>query len=154
FSINTDRVFLTGHALGGNAVWDIGLAHPDLWAGVIPIVAESDKYCHFYWENANLVPCYFLGGELDGDKTVRNARDLDRCLNKRYNVMVVEYRGRGHEDFYEDILNLFDWMGRREPRNFFPKEFTVTTMRTWDNYFWWLEAGQLPSKGIVEPSDW
>jgi hypothetical protein len=51
-------------------------------------------------------------------------------------------------------LNLFDWMGRREPRNFFPKEFTVTTMRTWDNYFWWLEAGQLPSKGIVEPSDW
>ncbi len=154
FSINTDRVFLTGHALGGNAVWDIGLAHPDMWAGVIPIVAESDKYCHFYWENANLVPFYFLGGELDGDKTVHNARDLDRCLNKRYNVTVVEYRGRGHEDFYEDILNLFDWMARREPRNFFPKEFTVTTMRTWDNYFWWLEAGQLPSKGIVEPSDW
>ena len=26
----------------GDAVWDMGLAHPDLWAGVIPIVATSD----------------------------------------------------------------------------------------------------------------
>ena len=154
FSIHTDRVFLTGHSLGGNAAWDIGLAHPDLWAGVIPIVAESEKYCRFYWENANLVPFYVLGGEFDGDKTVNNARDLDRYLNKRYDVTVVEYRGRGHEDFYEDILNLFDWMGRREPRNFFPKEFSVSTMRTWDNYFWWLEAGKLPPRGIVEPSSW
>ena len=43
FSIDTDRVFLTGHSIGGDAAWDIGLAHPDLWAGVIPIVAESRK---------------------------------------------------------------------------------------------------------------
>ena len=31
--IDTDRVFLTGHSMGGDAAWDIGLAHPDLWAG-------------------------------------------------------------------------------------------------------------------------
>ena len=154
FSINTDRVFLTGHSIGGNAVWDIGLAHPDLWAGVIPIVAESEKYCRRYWENASLVPFYLLGGEYDGDKTVKNARDLDRYLYGRYDVTVTEYRGRGHEDFYEDIRNLFDWMERRESRNFFPKEFAVSTMRTWDNFFWWLEAGKLPPRAIVEPSDW
>ena len=39
FAIDTDRVFLTGHSVGGDAAWDIGLAHPDLWAGVIPICA-------------------------------------------------------------------------------------------------------------------
>ena len=73
FSIDTDRVFLTGHSIGGNAAWDMGLAHPDLWAGVIPIVAQCEKYCTLYWENASLVPFYVLGGELDGDKTVSNA---------------------------------------------------------------------------------
>ena len=26
FSLDTDRVFLTGHSIGGNAAWDIGLA--------------------------------------------------------------------------------------------------------------------------------
>ena len=154
FAIDTGRVFLSGHDIGGNAAWDLGLAHPDLWAGVIPIVAEADKYCTFYWENAKLVPFYVLCGEFDGEKTVRNARDLDRYLGGRYDVTVAEYRGRGHEDFYEDILNLFEWMGHREPRNFFPKMFSVATMRTWDNYFWWLEAGKLPPRGIVEPSSW
>ena len=143
FSIDTDRVFLTGHSIGGDAAWDIGLAHPDLWAGVIPIVAESEKYCRFYLDNAKSLPFYVLGGELDGDKTVKNARDLDRYLQRRFDVTVVEYQGRGHEDFYEDIRNLFDWMGHRDSRNFFPKEFTVSTMRSWDNFFWWLEAGNV-----------
>ena len=41
FSIDSDRVFLSGHSIGGDAAWDIGLAHPDLWAGVIPIVVRS-----------------------------------------------------------------------------------------------------------------
>ena len=41
FSIDTDRVFLTGHTMGGDASWDLGLAHPDLWAGVIPIGATA-----------------------------------------------------------------------------------------------------------------
>ena len=153
FSIDTDRVFLTGHSVGGNAVWDIGLAHPDLWAGVMPIVGLAEKYCSLYWENAALVPFYVVGGEMDGDKTIKNARDLDRYLTKRYDVTVTEYIGRGHEDFYEDIQNLFDWMERKQ-RDFFPKQFTVSTMRTWDNYFWWFEGRDFPPKAMVDPASW
>ncbi len=154
FSIDTDRVFLTGHSMGGNAAWDIGLAHPDLWAGVIPIVAQTEKYCSLYWQNAKLVPFYVLCGEMDGDKTVKNAADLDRYMTARFDLTVVEYIGRGHEDFYEDIQNIFDWMSHREPRNFFPKSFVVSTMRTWDNYFWWFEASRFPERGMIEPSSW
>ena len=154
FSIDTDRVFLSGHSMGGNAAWDLGLAHPDLWAGVIPIVAQAEKYCRNYWENASLVPFYVLAGQYDGDKLVKNAETLDRYMKKGFDITYTEYIGRGHEDFYEDIQHLFDWMSRRKPRNFFPKEFTAVTMRTWDNYFWWFEGRQLPSKGMIEPSDW
>ncbi len=57
-----------GHSMGGDAAWDLAIAHPDLWAGVIPIVAVADKYSAFYTENAGLVPFYFVAGELDGDK--------------------------------------------------------------------------------------
>ena len=154
FSIDTDRVFLSGHSIGGDAAWDLGLAHPDLWAGVIPIVAVSRNYCNHYWQNAAMLPFYVVAGELDGDKIVENARDLDRYMKHRYDVTVVEYEGRGHENFYEEIQHIFDWMARRAPRNFTPKEFEVSTMRTWDNYFWWLEVGELPPKTIVEPSNW
>lgn len=153
FSVDTDRVFLSGHSLGGNAAWDIGLAHPDLWAGVIPIVAQADRYCTLYWRNAELVPYYFICGELDGSKLSANARDFDRYMTRGYNVTVVEYLGRGHEDYYDEVQRLFDWMNRLR-RNFYPKEFTCATMRSWDNFFWWVELASLPKNATVEPSNW
>ena len=81
FSIDTDRVFLSGHSMGGDAAWDIGLAHPDLWAGVIPIVARADKYISRLWENARYLNLYFVGGELDGDNS-RPQRQGPRPLHE------------------------------------------------------------------------
>ena len=46
FAVDTDRVFLSGHMEGGDAAWDIGVSHPDLWAGVIPISAEAQENLH------------------------------------------------------------------------------------------------------------
>lgn len=155
FSIDTDRVYLSGHSIGGDAVWDIGLAHPDLWAGVIPIVPMADYYCQFYADNGRYVPFYFVTGELDGGKRDKNAAVLDRWYRygQNFNVTMAEYRGRGHEDFYEDILHIFDWMSHMR-RNFFPREFKCKTMRQWDNFFWWIEIQGFPPRGVVDPADW
>jgi pimeloyl-ACP methyl ester carboxylesterase len=161
FSIDTDRVFLSGHSMGGDAAWDIALAHPDLWAGVIPIAAVSDygeetspRYVTRSWANARYAPFYFIGGELDGDKMVRNARDLDRYLRRPgYDVVVVEFRGRGHEHFQDDIHRLMRWMERQE-RDFHPREFKCVTMRPWDNFFWWVELSGFPPRSMVAPVAW
>jgi hypothetical protein len=139
--------------MGGDAAWDLGLSHPDLWAGVIPIVARADRYCTLYWENAKPLPYYFVCGELDTNRMVNNARDLDRYLRRGYNVTVVEYIGRGHEHFSDEIQRIFDWMGRFK-RDFYPREFSVSTMRTWDNFFWWVELSALPPRAVVDPFDW
>lgn len=153
FAIDTDRVFLTGHSMGGDAAWDIGLSHPDLWAGVIPIVATANRYCAHYWENAQYVPFYFVAGEMDSGKMAHNAIELDRYLRHGYDTTVIEFLGRGHEHFYDEIQHLFDWMNRRE-RNFFPTEFACSTLRPWDNYFWWIEASKFPPRTMVLPADW
>lgn len=153
FSIDTDRVFLSGHGMGADAVWDLGLAHPDLWAGIIPIVGRSDRYCYKYWPNAELLPIYSVGGELDADIVLNNAREYDRFMRRGFDVTVVEYRGRGHEHFGEEILDLFDWM-KRKRRNFFPREFEVHSMRPWDNFFWWVEVDGLPPSSVVHPHEW
>jgi pimeloyl-ACP methyl ester carboxylesterase len=154
FSIDTDRVFLSGHSIGGDAAWDIGLAHPDLWAGVIPIVAQSDRYCQFYGDNARYVPFYVVSGEIDGTKTIANARaNLDRWLRNGFDTIVVEYRGRGHEDLYDEVLHIFDWMGHFR-RDFFPRSFACKTMRSWDNFFWWVEIEGLPPRSNVDPGEW
>jgi hypothetical protein len=95
-----------------------------------------------------------VSGDMDGERLTKNFRDLDRYLQStNFDTMVVEYQGRGHEDYYDDIQRMFDWMSRYR-RNFFPREFKCRTMRPWDNYFWWIEMDGMPPKTMVEPSKW
>jgi pimeloyl-ACP methyl ester carboxylesterase len=152
FSVDTDRVFLTGHGIGGDAAWDIAIAHPDVWAGVIPICAVGGRYVTRYADNARYVAWYVVGGELDGDKMSRNAQQLDRYLKPNTDATVVEFLGRGYEPFGDEIQRLFDWMGRRVRT--VPKEIDYVTLRPWDNFAWWLEVDGIPEKSMVAPASW
>ncbi|HTN74769.1 MAG TPA: peptidase, partial [Pirellulaceae bacterium] len=154
FSIDTDRVFLSGHSMGGDAAWDISLAHPDLWAGVIPIGATVDRYTNFYWPNGKLVPLYYVAGEMDGDRFSKCAIVLDKYLTRTgYDAVVVQFQGRGHEHFHDEIQNMFSWMNlhKRAP---LVTDFKCVAMRPWDNYYWWVEVENLPSKFITLPAAW
>jgi predicted esterase len=154
FAIDTDRVFLTGHSMGGDAAWDIGLAHPDLWAGIIPIVATSSKYIRQYAQNAEYVPMYFVNGAADLGRREANATDwTDYLRNPRADVMVVEYLGRGHESFHDEIQNLFTWTNLHK-RDFFPRKFITESLRPWDNFFWWVETAGPRAANTILPAEW
>lgn len=161
FSIDSDRVFLSGYSLGGDAAWDIGLSHPDVWAGVIPIAAtavypgkQSPKYVSLYWLNARHVPFYFVQGDKDGARLKLNSRDLNRYLTRDgIDAMVVEYMGRGHESFQDEVQNIFEWMNLHR-RPFDIKQFEVVTLRPWDNFFWWTEVSDLPARSTALPYAW
>ncbi len=152
FSIDTDRIFISGHFEGGEAAWDIASAHPDLWAGAIPISARAEKYCEIYWSNLSKLPVYFICGELDNQILAENANVLSRYSRHGFDLTVAEYQGRGREAFSDEILRLFDWMERKK-RDFYPSEFEVRTMRPWDNFFWWLDVEKLPPNAIVLPTE-
>lgn len=157
FAIDTERVFLSGHSMGGDAAWDIGLAHPDLWAGVIPITAQADEYISRYWQNARWnLPMYFLHGEKDSPRALANNQDWTRYLTKVFfDVMVVEYQGRGQEHFYEDIKNIYNWMDlASHKRTVVPKKFECDSMRPWDNFFWFVEVGGMVENNLVLPQEW
>jgi pimeloyl-ACP methyl ester carboxylesterase len=156
-SIDTDKVFLTGHDIGGEAAWDMAQAHPDLWAGGIPFVPRFEgeqKYIAHYWENAEYLPMYYVAGELDGRTIAQNALVWNKYLRlRRFDATLVEFQGRGHEPFHDEIITLFDWMALKR-RTGPPKEFVCHTLRPWDNFFWWLECGEFPDHLMVYPTDW
>ncbi len=153
FPIDTDRVFLSGHSLGADAAWDIGLAHPDLWAGMVLVSPTADRYVTHYWRNGRGLPTYVVGGELDRACLQRNAAELDRYFFNGFDATYVEYRGRGHEHFSDDLLRIVDWMSRKR-RTAFPREIEAVSMRPWDRLFWWLEFEAAPPRTVVLPEQW
>ncbi len=156
-SIDPNRVFLSGHSAGGSAAWDISLSHPDLWAGLLAISADADKHIRHYSDNGKYFPQYFVLGELAGYPAplIRNGAVLQRYLRPQYDTMLVSYRGRGEEDFHEEIDDMLKWMQlrshRRQP---IPQRIEVSTMRSGDQFFWWLELNDLKPSISVSPFLW
>ncbi len=156
-SIDADRVFISGHGEGGTAAWDLAVAHPDVWAGLVSIGGEPGKFIIHYGPNAEKLPMYLVLGEMAGSQAplVRFGFVLDAYMNPRQQAMVVMYRGRGPEDFHEEIHHLFDWMSlQANARSDPPKELDVVTMRGGDRFFWWLEMEAVDERNVVNPFLW
>jgi len=134
FSVDSDRVFLAGHGTGADAAFDIGMSHPGLFAGVIPIAGKTSAFNLHYWQNAKDLPWYIVGGELDRDTLDHNSLVVNRMMRHGYDVIYAEYIGRGYENYYEEIHNLFNWMELHQ-RLKYPKEFEEKILRPIDNRF-------------------
>lgn len=152
-SIDSDRVFITGHGEGGSAAWDISLAHPDLWAGMIAINATPTKTVHHFETNARYMPMYLLMGELDAQRA--DGSIMDDYMSFNHEAMVVMYRGRGREPFFDEIPRMFEWM--KSPANVrrpIPDEIELALMRDGDQFYWWLELGPLKPDVRIDPILW
>lgn len=110
FKVDTNRIYLTGHSMGGHGVWHIGLSHPDLFAAIAPsaswvsfqlyipellqkseIFAEPEqiKYrnmvlredlTHIFLSNALNLPIYILHSGADDNVPAIQARMMSQYL--------------------------------------------------------------------------
>lgn len=153
-SIDTDRVFISGHFDGGAAAWDIALSHPDLWAGAIMLSPAAEKFILSYGINAVYVPTYTVWGEFDGSKLMENlGRTVDDYLRSpKYDAIGVEYKGRPRDHFLEELPRIIEWMeltSHRRQRA--PAELDLVAARPGDRFFYWVEIPELDSKTVVSP---
>ena len=155
FSVDSDRIFLSGHGMGGDAAIDIGMSHTSDFAGVIPITARAGELAKWYWQNAFYIPWYVVTGGRDRDTLDRNGDIFNRLMRssslryskKRGDVVFIEYKARGFESYYEEIHNIFDWMSRQK-RIRFPTHLYGKVMRKVDTRFPWLEV-DIPDEQIA-----
>ena len=47
--IDTNKIYLTGHSMGGHGVWHIGLSHPDLFAAIAPSAGWISSPLYIPW---------------------------------------------------------------------------------------------------------
>jgi len=123
FSVDDDRVYISGESMGGGGVWLIVTRHPDLFAAAAPVFGGWDfRVLHMLFDNPNAttlperyaqeaqssfaeaesllnLPIYIQHGDADQTVNVDNSRHAARLLQRwGYDVRYREHPGRGHED--------------------------------------------------------
>lgn len=152
FRIDSDRVFLTGHGMGGDAAFDLALSHPDLWAGVIPFTGRFQHAARLASDNAPELPFYVVAGERDRDTLHINDVPLSARMQRGYDLIYCEYKQRGYEWYPEELPRIFNWM-RIHRRTPVLREIKRSIVRDFDNRVAWLKWVDLP-EDLSKPIPW
>ena len=159
--VDSDRVFLFGWEEGGIMAFDVGLGHPDQFAGVVPMNGALSPFTRrFYWPNAQYLPFYVI----EGQNLVKNAKAMQELYKEwsrpPFTCFYVEYKGRGSEWFTGEIEKAFDWMSRK--RRYLPtKELgrlnlsstldqEFRSSRESDTSFYWLRAETVLPRSLCD----
>jgi len=156
FQGDPDRVFLYGYGEGADMALDVGMSHPDHFAGLsgIGVNPPQELFLEF-WRNAQKLPTYFVTGEMSG--AFPNLRKLyERWMPRGYPAMLTVYRGRGLEWYSAEIPRLFDWMNRKtRARGTAVLRLNQFSVEPWqiardgNDRFYWVGVSQ----GGVRPSN-
>ena len=159
FSIDANRVFLSGHFEGANAAYDIGMSHPEHWAGVIGFSGTFDKYLDHYADNKHVgLPVYVVAAEKDYVSKRGLEKNATKWLKSKFerfiNLTVVEYKGQLATHFVEEIPSAIKWMEAQKRR--WPEgkgfSFECKVMRRGDSYFWFFEMDDVPERMVYDPA--
>ena len=155
FAVDSDRVFLFGYGQGGEMAFDVGLSHPDLFAGVLPMSAGPQKFARRYYHNGQYLPFYIVDGDRSGiGDQGEPARRFDDWVSQ-YPMMWVQYKGRGVEFYGAEVPMMFDWM--RNKKREFPLQQIGVGVRgkrisslngATDNSFYWLTTDGIQPRYI------
>jgi hypothetical protein len=164
FNIDSDRVFLFGWEQGANAAFDIGLSHPDQFAGVLPMNGDVTGFPHKYGTNAQYLPFYIVEGDRNGALPTYSRIFFKDWIRGNYPSLYVEYKGRSSEWYASELPNMMDWMNRKKrhhPLKQMGRAHTgggsgeeFKTMRAGDNRYYWLSTDEILDDHINSQTSW
>lgn len=109
YSVDPDRIYVTGVSMGGHGAWYLAHRYPDRFAAVAPLCGRVDTT---WAESVRNIPAWVFHGERDrvcpkrySDSMVKVLEDLGAPV--KYTV----YRGAGHDIVTRTYKNeeLYDW---------------------------------------------
>jgi predicted esterase len=117
YRIDPDRVYMTGHSMGGFGSWSIAMNHPEVFAAIAPVAGGGNpltlpKITH--------VPQLVVHGDNDKTVPVERSRVMVEAAKKiGTEVKYVEVPGGSHIDVvvptFKDVFDWFDAHHRAKP---------------------------------------
>lgn len=153
YHVDPDRVYVTGHSMGGHLSWRSGISMADRWGAVSPMSGGYDYVKDRQVYNLFNVPGYATWGVQEPYQINEFNRTIrDWMAERGYPWKNVECKG-GHEIFPDQIgpvCDLFD----KNPRDLYREKiyFRAGTRLRWDtpdkNPQWNKEHSWMPGRAI------
>lgn len=145
FSIDRDRVYLTGISMGGGGALWYALTRPDFWAGVAVLAPVVPPAAEALTLNAFNLPVRLFQGEEDPVVAAQTSRDWQRRFEDAgVPVRYFEYPGVRHDIWNVAYKNgaLFDWFAQLK-RNLYPEHVRFVAESYRYNSAYWLRIDGL-----------
>ena len=143
FSIDEDRIYLTGLSMGGGGTIWLGLTRPDIWAAIAPCCPAPPDGSTDLAVNACNLPVHLFAGDQDFlYKTALEWKAKFETITPRFNY--VEYPGIGHNSWeyaYKDGF-IFDWFSQFT-RDSYPLQVKFNTKWFKYNKAYWVKLDNL-----------
>jgi len=141
FTIDTNRMYLTGLSMGGGGTLWLGLSKPDLWAAIAPVCPAAPEGSAALAGNAFSMPIRICQGETDPVVKADSVRAwVKRLTGSGATVEYEEYPGVLHDSWVQAYENgrVFDWFAKHQ-RNPFPNKVVFSTAALRHGKAFWLE---------------
>jgi predicted peptidase len=110
YSIEPERLYVTGYSMGGSGTWDFVTRHPRIFAAAVPVTGVNDPSRASTLSGLSV---WAFHGEKDGVSPVENTRTMVRRLRELgAEIRFSELPNVGHDSnrFVYHDLDLYRWM--------------------------------------------
>ncbi len=164
YSIDTNRIYLAGHSMGGYGTWSIGGNHADLFAAISPnsggvygikaIGRGTLDLAKGVLPNLYHLPVKWFHGLDDRQCPIENDLLAEKILTRYHEQYPDGYEfefekvpGLGHGIVREGLGPTISWLTRRK-RNPYPKTVIWEPNRSYKKDFYWLHVPRV-TRGVL-----
>ena len=156
FDIDPNRVYVSGHSMGGHGTWSLAAHHPDFFAGGAAYaggpspVFRSRQNPKVIAVEKGLLPnlyrqrfLFFQSGDdprvppEPNDFAAERLAEWKEKYPDGFDYRYVRVEGRGHAAPAEGYLPTQEWVAEHE-RNPWPRTFLWQPTKEWKRQFYWL----------------
>ena len=114
FNVDTERIYLMGHSMGGGGTLHLGIKHPDLWAGLAPM-APAIFHKPDELEKIKHVPVIMIQGDKDKLVRVELVRPwAEKMKELKMTHEYVEDAGGDHISIIKDVPKIFEFFNQHK----------------------------------------
>ena len=123
FSVDENKIYLTGHSMGGFGTWDWAMTNPEKFAAIVPVSGCSNSRDNISaWKLRNM-SVWVFHGETDNIVNIQcNVEMVNELRKYSKKVKFTVFPKRGHDTWEQTYNNdeMFKWLTDQDRKNNIP----------------------------------